>query len=184
MSTITNTPRKTFTVPKYLSAPGSEEERIAFNKIQQRFIHQFEKVFPDKLAPRTVIILPSLSLDQEILSTIKGAVHYEERMLCLLMLLRMPLTKIIYLSSVPLADTIIDYYLHLLPGITGHHARKRLTMLSCYDSSVKPLSQKILERPRLIERIKQLITDPDSTHLTCYNITNLEKTLLQCPPSL
>lgn len=177
MNTTANTPRKTFTVPNYRSAPGSEEERIAFNKIQQRFIHQFEKVFPDKLAPRTVVILPSLSLDQEILSTIKGAVHYEERMLCLLMLLRMPLTKIIYLSSVPLADTIIDYYLHLLPGITGHHARKRLTMLSCYDSSVKPLSQKILERPRLIERIKQLITDPDSTHLTCYNITNLEKTL-------
>ncbi len=177
MNTTANTPRKTFTVPNNRSAPGSEEERIAFNKIQQRFINQFEKVFPDKLAPRTVIILPSLSLDQEILSTIKGAVHYEERMLCLLMLLRMPLTKIIYLSSVPLADTIIDYYLHLLPGITGHHARKRLTMLSCYDSSVKPLSQKILERPRLIERIKQLITDPDSTHLTCYNITNLEKTL-------
>jgi hypothetical protein len=93
------------------------------------------------------------------------------------MLLRMPLTKIIYVTSVPVADTIVDYYLHLLPGITGHHARQRLTMLSCYDASVKPLTQKLLERPRLIERIKQLITDPDSTHLTCYNITSLEKTL-------
>ncbi|CAN5523069.1 peptide ligase PGM1-related protein [soil metagenome] len=172
----TNT-RKTFNNSNHLPPPGSEEERNAFNEIQQRFTQQYEKVFPDKLAPRTVVILPSLSLDQEILSKIKGAVHYEERMLCLLMLLRMPLTKIIYLSSIPLADSIVDYYLHLLPGITGHHARKRLTMLSCYDASVKPLSQKILERPRLMERIRQLITDPDSTHLTCYNITNLEKTL-------
>jgi len=177
MNTTANTAGKTFTISNHLPAPGSEEERKAFNEIQQRFTKQFEKVFPDKLAPRTVVILPSLSLDQEILSKIKGAVHYEERMLCLLMLLRMPLTKIIYLSSVPLADSIIDYYLHLLPGITGHHARKRLTMLSCYDSSVKPLSQKILERPRLMERIRQLITNKDSAHLTCYNITSLEKTV-------
>jgi hypothetical protein len=177
MNIIADTGRKTFSITNHHPAPGSEEERKVFNEIQQGFTRQFEQVFPDKLAPRTVIILPSLSLDQEILSKIKGAVHYEERMLCLLMLLRMPLTKVVYLSSVPLAESIIDYYLHLLPGITGHHARKRLTLLSCYDSSVKPLSQKILERPRLIERIRQLITDPDSTHLTCYNITSLEKTL-------
>jgi len=48
-------------------------------------------------------------------------------MLCLLMLLGMPLTKIIYVTNVPVADIIIDYYLHLLPGITDDHARQRLT---------------------------------------------------------
>ncbi|MBK7255350.1 MAG: hypothetical protein IPI04_15935 [Ignavibacteria bacterium] len=83
----------------------------------------------------------------------------------------------IYLSSMPLSDVIIDYYLHLLQGITGHHARQRLTMLSCYDLSRKPLTEKILDRPRLIGRIKKLITDSSSTHLTCYNITPLEKSL-------
>ena len=93
------------------------------------------------------------------------------------MLVRMPLTKIIYITSVPVSVVIFDYYLHLLPGITGDHARQGLTMLSCYDSSVKPLTQKILDRPRLMDRIKQLIPDPASAHLTCYNITNLEKTL-------
>ena len=177
MNIVADTSRKTISFTNPLPVAGSEEERIAFRNIQQRFSKQFEKVFPDKLAPRTVVIIPSFSLDQDILSKIKGAVHYEERMLCLLMLLRMPLTKIIYVSSVPIADSIVDYYLHLLPGITGHHARQRLTMLSCYDSSVKPLTQKILERPRLMERIRQLITDADSTHLTCFNITKLEKTI-------
>lgn len=169
--------RKMFTAANQFPAPDSEEERLAFAEIQRRFTHQFENIFPDKFAPRTVVIIPSLSLDTEILAKVKGAVHYEERMLCLLMLLRMPLTKIIYITSVPIADSVIDYYLHLLPGITGHHARKRLTMMSCYDSSVKPLTQKILERPRLIAHIKQLISNPDSAHLTCYNITKLEKTL-------
>ena len=172
----TNTP-KIFNLINNFPEAGSEEERIMFNDIQKTFIVQFEKVFPDKLAPRTVVILPSLTLDTEILSKVKGALHYEERMLCLLMLLRMPLTRIIYITSMPVADIIIDYYLHLLPGITGHHARKRLKLLNCFDASVKPLTQKILERPRLVEHIRQLISDTSSAHLTCYNITPLEKTL-------
>jgi len=45
-------------------------EAIRFKKIQQRFPKQFEHVFPDKLAPRTVIIIPSLTMDMEILSKI------------------------------------------------------------------------------------------------------------------
>ena len=169
--------RKIFIKKYQFPLPGSEAEKAAFNEIQKTMLTQFEKVFPDKLAPRTVIIIPSFSLNQEILSKIKGIVHYEERMLCLLMLLRMPLTKVIYISSMPIADVIIDYYLHLLPGITGHHARKRLIQLCCFDASSKPLTQKILERPRLIENIRQHITDKDASHLTCFNITSLEKTL-------
>ena len=174
---MTTTFKKTFIAKANLPAPGSAEEKKLFNDIQQCFKQQYETIFPDKLAPRTVVIIPSFTLDREILSKVKGFIHYEERMLCLLMLLRMPLTKIIYVTSVPVANVIIDYYLHLLPGITGYHARKRITMLSCYDASPKPLTQKILERPRLLEQIRQSITDPSSAHLTCFNITTLEKTL-------
>lgn len=156
---------------------GSDEEHDLFESIQTGMEEQFEKVFPDVLAPKTVVVVPSLTLDMEILSKIKGYIHYEERLLSLLMLLRMPRTRVIYISSMPFSDVIIDYYLHLLQGITGHHARQRLTMLTCYDLSSKPLTEKILERPRLIARIKDLITDRSSTHLTCYNVTPLEKSL-------
>ncbi len=157
--------------------PGSAEERKLFLDIQQGMKKQYSEIFRNRLAPSTVVINPSLTLDMEILSKVKGAIYYEERLLCLLMLLRMPLTRIIYLSSIPIPEVIIDYYLNLLPGITGLHARKRLTMLSCYDASVRPLTEKILERPRMMEVIRQYITDPASTHLTCYNITPLEKTM-------
>lgn len=160
-----------------LPPPGSADEQAAFDAIQLQFGKQYENIFPDKLAPRTVVIIPSLSLDTEILSKIKGANHYEERMLCLLMLLRMPNTRVIYVTSMPVAESIIDYYLHLLPGITGQHARKRLFLLSCYDASVKPLTQKILERPRLLQRIRDLVPDTETAHLTCFNVTPLEKTL-------
>ena len=57
----------------------------------------------------------------------------------------------------PVHNIIMDYYLHLLPGITNYHARQRLKTLSCFDASAKSLTEKILERPRLIERIRKSI---------------------------
>lgn len=148
-----------------------------YEALQQELIAQFEQSFPDPMAPKTVIIVPSQTLDPEILAKITGIIHYEERLLCLLLLLRMPRTRIIYLSSMPIDEIIIDYYLHLLPGITARHARQRLTLLSCYDTSNCSLTQKVLERPRLIEKIRQCIPPGHAAHLTAFNVTYLEHEL-------
>lgn len=172
--------------------PGSVEELQQFEKLQQGFSKQFELFFHDNYAPKAIVVIPSLTLDREVLQKIDGAMHYEERLLCLLMLLRMPRAHVIYVSSVPIDPVIIDYYLHLLPGITGHHARERLTLLSCYDNSEITLTQKILERPRLIERIKQSIPATHVAHIACFNTTAYERTLAVrlglplygCDPSL
>lgn len=157
--------------------PGSMEEVLLFRKIQHQFPRQFRKVFPDKLAAKSVIIIPSITLDQEILSKVSGHIHYEERLLCLLMLLRMPRTHVVYVTSMPVDPVIIDYYLHLLPGITRHHALQRLTLLSCYDASPLSLTEKILERPRLIDRIKKSIPAGNAAHMACFNVTKYERTL-------
>lgn len=159
------------------SSPGSKEEGACFKELQQSFQAQYSLTFPDKLAAKTVVVVPSLTLDPEILSKVQGHVYYEERLLCLLMLLRMPRTNIVYVTSVPVDSVIIDYYLHLLPGITGYHAGQRLTVLSCYDSSSTSLTEKVLQRPRLIERIRQHIPDRSTAHLVCFNITHYERTL-------
>jgi hypothetical protein len=157
--------------------PGSIEEVLLFRKIQHQFPRQFRKVFPDKLAAKSIVIIPSITLDQEILGKVSGHVHYEERLLCLLMLLRMPRTHVVYITSTPVDPVIVDYYLHLLPGITRHHALQRLTMLSCYDASSKSLTEKILDRPRLIERIKKSIPHGNVCHMACFNVTKYERTL-------
>ena len=149
----------------------------AFTMLQERFAKHFHEIFLNDLAEKTIVIIPSLTLDSDMLKTVKGVVHYEERMLCLLMLLRMPRTQVIYLTSIPIDNSIIDYYIHLLPGITGNHARQRLTILSCYDASRKPLTEKILARPRLIKRIREQIKFPEMAHMACFNVTNLEKQL-------
>lgn len=162
----------------------SVAEAMQFKKIQKKFPQQFEHIFPDKLAPRTVIIIPSLTMDTEILSKISGVNHYEERLLCMLMLLRMPRTNVIYITSETIDPIIVDYYLHLLPGITGYHAMSRLTLLSCHDSSPKPLIEKILARPRLIQRIKDIIPPDHDAHMSCFIVTEQERSLavqLQIP---
>src|SRR5215210_6085108 len=139
-------------------APGSAEELRRFAQIQERLVPLFRRVYPearfrpDPSVPRTVVVVPSLSLDAEELAKISGVHHYEERLLCMLMFLRMPHTHMVFVTSQPIAEPIVDYYLHLLPGVPLGHARRRLTLLSCHDASDVPLTQKILERPRLMER--------------------------------
>jgi len=180
INTISSEPNITGHFPE----AGSVAEVLMFKKLQEKFPQQFEHIFPDKLAPRTVIIIPSLTMDEEILSKIDGIIHYEERLLCMLMLLRLPRTHVIYLTSMPIDPVIIDYYLHLLPGITGYHAQRRLTLLSCHDSSSKSLTKKILERPRLIQRIRESIPADHEAHMACFNVTPFERSLavqLQVP---
>ena len=157
--------------------PGSEGEICQFKSLQKQFRKQFSEVFPDKLASKTVVIIPSLTLDHEILSRLEARNNYEERLLCLLMLLRMPRTHVVYVTSTPINPVIIDYYLHLLPGITGYHARQRLTLLNCSDSSSKSLTEKILERPKLIKKIRQSIPAGHLAHIACFNVTGWERTL-------
>ncbi len=155
----------------------TQVEVARFQQLQAGLAEQFRRVFPDDAAPRTVLILPSLSLDQEVMARISGVTHYEERMLCLLMLLRLPRTRVIYVTSEPLSDAIVDYYLHLLPGIPHEHARRRLTLLCCHDGAARPLTEKILARPRLVARLQEAIPDRDSAHITCFNVSGLERSL-------
>src|SRR5215831_7197451 len=175
-----------------IDAPATSDERVRFHTIQTRLSRFFRELYDDPNLPRTVLIVPSLSVDQEVIAKISGAHHYEERMLCLLLLLRMPRTRVIYVTSTPISETIIDYYLHLLPGVPGLHARRRLTLVSCNDASPAPLTRKILERPRVLERIREAIPDPASAHMTCFAVTELERKLslvlnlpiYGCDPSL
>src|SRR5690242_12943101 len=84
---------------------------------------------------------------------------YEERLLCLLLTLRDPDVHVVYVTSSPVADEIVDYYLGLLPASVRAGARERLTMLSAEDPSLAPLSAKLLERPTLLTRIRWAIPD-------------------------
>jgi hypothetical protein len=157
--------------------PGSGEERIAFAALQARLPALFRAVFADPSAPRTVVVVPGLSMDGEVLERVVGGRHYEERQLAMLMLLKLPNTRIVFASSTPIAPAIIDYHLALLPGVEPEDARRRLSLLAVGDASPESLTRKILDRPRFLARLRDSIEDPALAHLSCFNVTPDELTL-------
>ena len=160
-----------------LPVPGSPEELAAFAVLQARLPDLFNRAVSDPRALQTVVVVPSLSLHPLELEKITGVHHYEERLLYMLMLLRRPQTHLVFVTSQPLNPSIIDYYLHLLSGVPGSHARRRLHLLNCLDASPTPLSQKILERPLLQKRIRAAIPDLETAHLSVFNSTAIERSL-------
>jgi len=151
------------------------ESQDQFDRLQKKLVPLWKSIERFNQDPQTIVVVPSMSVDL----TGAGAVvqAYEERYLFLLLLLRQPQARLIYVTSQTILPNIIDYYLDLLPGVIPSHARPRLFLPSPLDGSVRPLSQKLLERPRLIERIRSLIPDPDRAHLVPFNTTNREKEL-------
>src|SRR5262245_16680491 len=125
---------------------------------------------------QTIVVVPSLTVAKMGLppSMLQA---YEERFLFLLFLLRQPRARMIYVTSQTILPSIADYYLALLPGVIPSHAQRRLHFVTPLDGSDKTLTEKLLERPRLLGHIRSLIPDPDRAHLVFLNVTELERDL-------
>lgn len=156
---------------------GSEEELARFTQLQVRLRENFRRFSSDPGAPYTTVVIPSQSFDAEELAKIAGVAAYEERSLFNLMLLRHPRLRLIYVTSKRLDPLIVDYYLHQMRGVPPAHARRRLLLLDCDDATSRPLTEKIIERPRLVSRIADAIEDTKMAHMAVFNSTPLERTL-------
>jgi hypothetical protein len=154
-----------------------EQELAAFEKLKARLPDVWTALTASDDRPCTSVIVPSMTLDERELTKLAGASFYEERLLFLLIRLRNPRAHVVYVTSQPVHPLILDYYLNLLAGVPASHARARLTMVCAYDSSPRPLTQKILERPRLLQRIRWAIGDQSCAYLTVFNSTALERKL-------
>ena len=148
-----------------------------FDRLQQKLVDIWQQIgtsldehYEEK---HTVVVIPSITVDVELPSY--GQQAYEERLLFLLFLLRKPDIRVIYVTSQPIQMKIIDYYLELIPGVISSHARKRLFLLSPEDGSPEPLSQKILDRPHFVQKIRSYIQDFDRAHIVPFNTTELER---------
>lgn len=152
------------------------EAQARFEALQERLVPLWESIHEMSQDEQTIVVVPSMSLD-----TLEGSAlsmqPYEERYLFLLLLLRQPRARLIYVTSQPILPSVVDYYLDLLPGVIPSHARPRLFTVPVLDGTPRPLSIKLLERPRLLERIRALIPDPHRAHMVPYNTTELERDL-------
>ena len=152
-----------------------EDERYArFDLLQSRMGEVWEAMRLNH-ADESVVVIPSITLGRAGAGSGTMSQSFEERFLFLLMLLRQPRLRMVYVTSLPIAPEIIEYYLALLPGVIPSHARSRLSLVAVNDASPRSLSEKLLERPHLLARIGALIPNRERSHLLPYNTTELER---------
>ena len=123
----------------------------------------------------SIVVVPSVTPD----ATHTGATlqALEERLLFLLLLLRKPRMRVIYVTGRRVPESVVDYYLSLLPGVIPRQARARLHMVATHDGSTRSLAEKLLERPRVLAEIRALIPNPARSHLVPYTTSTLERDL-------
>jgi len=151
------------------------EDISRFEALQQKLVPLWRSIQQFSDDPQTIVVVPSLNVDSSVHGVMQQA--YEERYLFLLLLLRQARARLIYVTSQAIHPDVVDYYLGLLPGVIASHAKKRLFLVTPLDGSARPLTEKLLERPRLVEYIRSLIVDPDRAHLVPYNTTPIDRDL-------
>lgn len=157
-----------------LSELDDKERYDVFDDLQRAMPTVWESM-QRGLADESVVVVPSISIEGPTPKSGTVMQAMEERALFLLLLLRQPRLRMIFVTSQPVSESIIEYYLGLLPGVIPRHARARLTLFPVGDASPDSLSSKLLARPKLLREIKSLIPNPDRSHLIPYNTTPTER---------
>ncbi|WP_036436449.1 peptide ligase PGM1-related protein [Mycobacterium sp. URHB0044] len=157
-----------------LSLLDDSERYRVFDDLQRAMPDVWESMRLD-LDDESVVVVPSISIERTTPGSGTVMQAMEERALFLLLLLRQPRLRMIYVTSQPVSESIVEYYLGLLPGVIPSHARARLTLIPVGDASAIPLSAKLLARPRLLRQIRAQIPNPGRSHLIPYNTTPLER---------
>jgi hypothetical protein len=156
---------------------------LSFRELQSQLRPEWGQATAAQGPDVDVLMVPSLSMDQNQMDLVTGAHHYEERQLFSLIRLRDPGVRMLYATSKPIAELVVDAVLELLPGVPASHARRRLHLFDTDDASNRPLTAKLLERPALLARIAELLR-PGRSFISCFVVSELEKQLserLQVP---
>ncbi len=156
---------------------------LSFSNLQQQLRPEWGREYDGNGMDFDLLMVPSLTMDTAQMALVTGGHHYEERQLFSLIRLRDPGVRAVYVTSKLLPDLVVDSVLELLPGVPTSHARRRLHLFDADDASNRPLTEKLLERPALLARIKDMLR-PGRSFMSCYVVTELEKQLsevLQVP---
>jgi hypothetical protein len=148
---------------------------LTFEELQRSLIERMRGRGISDLDAGTIVVVPSISFPSSELRKIIAIERYEERLLCLLLLLDRAEVRMIYVTSLPIDDAVIDYYLSFLRDPAS--ARRRLHLVSVGDESIRALTAKLLDHPEILVRIKELAGGPEEAYLLPFNVSDLEKSL-------
>ncbi len=170
------------TVEGVVPAPRAPDELEAFDDATFRALQRrLADMWPGmtirtvESMDRAIVVVSSITADIPALENVLAA--YEERYLFLVLALaRSPKTHVVYVTSVPMLRRLVEYYLAMQPG-DHRDLYKRLTVISIGDHSHRPLTDKLLERPRVLERIRGIAHDHEHALLLPFMTTRAEAEL-------
>ncbi len=151
------------------STPGR-----AFDSLQDGFVRRWHGD-PLEADGGTLVVLPSLTFPPAELRKITGIVHYEERLLYLVLQLAKPRRRVVYLTSRPIDPAFVDYHLSLLGG--PGDARRRLAPVSLGVPHPCGLTAGLLADDGALARLREAVGDHGDAFVLPFNVTPLEREL-------
>jgi hypothetical protein len=127
-----------------------------FEELQQRLGEAVAANSPGSGVEHVLVALPSFSVGETMLS------HYEARIPALehrfavaaLMLHRIESCELVFVSSAPPGDEVVDYFISLMPPGRQASARARLRTLVVPDRSARAMAAKLLDRPEVLDELR------------------------------
>ena len=124
---------------------------------------------PWALKRGTLVVVPSLSLGNDELLAESGAnPAAEQRLLPLALMLTSPEVRVVYASSYPTPDPIVDAVLGHLPA----GARERLTMIT--TARPGPLARALGDDPTALAQLREAIDRSEPACLISFDVTSHE----------
>lgn len=130
---------------------------------------------PGSSTPHSVVVLPSYSVGDSLLE------HYGHRipslehryLLMMLSLPRISASQIVFVTSLAPTPEVLDYYLSLMPPEHRESAAARFHVIEVPDATHRSVSAKLLDRPDLINEIKDLVRGRVA-YIEPWNVTRTE----------
>jgi hypothetical protein len=149
----------------------------SFQELQAALVSRLARSHPDDVGASCVVVLPSITFPSVELRKITGIQFYEERFLFAALMLRNPELTMVYVTSLPIDQATIDYYLGFLPSDVRAH--ERLKPVSVGNGEPRALTEKILENSRTLDEIRRLVPQPGNAYILPFNVTPLELRLAE-----
>ncbi len=141
--------------PESIASGEPEVFTVRFVEAQEALVSALAANRPGSTQPHLVVVLPSFSVGESLLSHYRDRIpSLEHRFLVAMLMLRITPARMAIVVSQHPREEVIDYYLDMLPGVPD--ARDRLEIVVVDDLSARPIAAKLLERPDLIDRIRTL----------------------------
>lgn len=150
----------------------------AFSELQQQLGAALEANRSGSSVPHVLIVLPSYSVSESILS------HYGDRipslehryLNALLIAGRIESCEILSISTRLPDATVVEYYFSLMPPGVRESARARVSLMDIDDGTPRSVAAKLVDRPDLIDDIRRRIGDRPA-FIEPWNVTENEVAL-------